>query len=101
MSRESGGSSIFTFLLGIVAGGVIALLYAPEKGSNTRDKLSFLLDKYRKRLEGVIDEFVDGEEQKLSNEAKSEGERRIKDAKDKAEQLLDDVNGLITKIKSN
>ncbi len=100
MSRDSGGS-FFAFLLGIITGGIIALLYAPEKGSNTRDKLSYLLDKYKKRLEDLVDDFVEGEQSKMNNEAKSEGERRIKDAKDKAEELLDDVNGLIDKIKNN
>ena len=99
MSKDS-GSSFFAFLLGVVTGGIVALLYAPEKGSNTRDKLSFLIDKYKKRLEEILEDFVEGKEH-IENEAKSEGERRIKDAKDKAEQLLDDVNGLISKIKSN
>lgn len=100
MSRDS-GSSFFAFLLGIITGGIVALLFAPEKGSNTRDKLSFLLDKYKKRLEDIVEDFVEGEQSSLSNDAKTEGERRIKDAKDKAEELLDDVNGLINKIKSN
>lgn len=99
MSRDS-GSSFFAFLFGIVTGGIVALLFAPEKGTNTRDKLSFLFDKYKKRMEGILDDFVEGKEL-FDNEAKSEGERRIKDAKDKAEELLDDVNGLISRIKSN
>lgn len=99
MSRDSGGS-FFTFIFGILLGGIIGLLFAPEKGIHTRDKLSFLLDKYRKRLEEILNDVIEGKVE-FENEAKSEGERRIKDAKEKAEQLLDDVNGLINQIKSN
>ncbi len=99
MSKDSGGS-FFAFLFGLITGGIIGLLYAPEKGSHTRDKLTFLLDKYRKRLEEILNEFIEGKEN-IQNEAKSEGERRIKDAKQKAEELLDDVNGLINQIKNN
>jgi vacuolar-type H+-ATPase subunit H len=43
---------------------------------------------------------VEGKEM-VNSEAKSEGERIINDAKTKAEELLDDVNGLIDKIKQN
>jgi gas vesicle protein len=83
-----------------MAGGMLALLYAPEKGSNTRDRLSFLLDKYKKRMEEIMSEFVEGKD--LSdNEAKSEGEKIIVNAKQKADELLEDVNGLINRIKKN
>ncbi|MFY0689021.1 MAG: YtxH domain-containing protein [Cyclobacteriaceae bacterium] len=97
MSNNSGGS-FFAFLFGMIAGGIIGLLYAPEKGSSTRDKLSFLLDKYRKQLEDILADVVEGKNL-VENEAKVEGERIISDAKSKAEELLDDVNGLINQIK--
>lgn len=98
MSNNS-GSSFFAFLFGILTGGILGLLFAPEKGSNTRDKLSYLLDKYKSRLEDIVEDIVEGKEM-VNSEAKSEGERIINDAKSKAEELLDDVNGLIDRIKS-
>ena len=98
MSRS--GGSFFAFLLGIVTGGVLGILYAPDKGTNTRDRLSFQLDKLKKQLEGFLEDVVEGKEV-LNNDAKNQGERIVKDAKDKAERLLDDVNGLISQIKKD
>ncbi|MEM6641512.1 MAG: YtxH domain-containing protein [Bacteroidota bacterium] len=94
------GSSFFAFLIGIITGGVLGILYAPDKGVNTRDRLSFQLDKLKKQLEGFINDVVDGKDI-LGNEARDQGKRIVKDAKDKAEQLLDDVNGLIDQIKKD
>lgn len=99
MSNNSGGS-FFAFLVGVITGGLLGLLFAPEKGSSTRDKLSYKLDKYKNRLEDLVSDIVEGKEM-VQSEAKSEGERIISDAKSKAEQLLDDVNGLIKQIKKD
>ena len=94
------GGSFFAFLLGIVTGGVLGILYAPDKGTNTRDRLSFQLDKLKKQLEGFLEDVVDGKVV-LDNDAKNQGEKNVKDAKDKAERLLDDVNGLISQMKKD
>ena len=92
------GGSFFAFLLGIVTGGIIGILYAPDKGTNTRDKLSYQLDKLKKQLEGFVKDIVD-EKGSFSTDAKNKGEKIVNDAKNKAEQLLGDVNGLINQIK--
>ena len=47
---------IGSLLLGVAAGAVIGLLFAPEKGSNTRKKISKSTDDLLDQLQDTIDE---------------------------------------------
>ena len=97
MSRNS-GSSFLAFLIGAVTGAAIGVLYAPDKGSNTRDRLTYRLQKYKQTLEELLDDLVSDKNGALS-EAKTHGERVVNDAKEKAEHLLRDVDQLLDQIK--
>jgi gas vesicle protein len=77
----------------------LGVLYAPDKGINTRQKLSFQLEKYRNMLQSFVNDLIEGKETPLTSEAKSQGQRVVDDAKMKAEKLLEDVDELLEQIK--
>ncbi|MCC5928408.1 MAG: YtxH domain-containing protein [Cyclobacteriaceae bacterium] len=95
----SKSSSFLAFISGAAVGAVLGVLYAPDKGSNTRDKLLYMLNKYKAELQEMINEIMEGEAENYS-EAKQEGKKVITDAREKAEKLLEDVDDLIGQIKS-
>ena len=98
MSNKS--SSLLSFLVGAATGAILGILYAPDKGSNTRDKLSYKLDKYRSMLEDLVEDLMNGKEMPISA-ARTQGQEVIDNAKERAEKLLEDVDSLIEHIKGD
>lgn len=92
-------TNILVFVTGAAVGAAAGLLFAPEKGRETRSWLSYRLEKYRDTLADLLDQLVADRDMVTTN-AKSEGQRVIQDAKDKAEKLLGDVDSLINEINS-
>jgi gas vesicle protein len=97
MSKNS--DSILAFVAGIAAGAALGVLFAPDSGKNTRDKLSFQLEKYKEQLAEML-EHLGQEGQKFETEAHAQGERVVHEAKLKAEGLLNDVEKLIEEIRN-
>ena len=97
MSKKT--TALVAFLSGAAAGAAFGMLFAPERGRETRDRLSFRLDKYRDLLRDMTEELLTAKDNTPSA-ARSEGQKVIKDAKDKAEKLLSDVDSLINQINS-
>ncbi|GAB3313998.1 hypothetical protein GCM10027299_01600 [Larkinella ripae] len=96
MSRTS--QTLIAFVTGCVTGTALGLLYAPEKGAVTRDRLTYRLSKYREQLRSLLDDVLNSDALPESF-AKAEGQRVVNDAREKAEKLLEDVDRLMAQIK--
>ncbi|MFD2513899.1 YtxH domain-containing protein [Pontibacter locisalis] len=97
MSKKT--SNFLAFVSGAAVGAAFGILFAPEKGRETRSWLSYRLERYRDTLSDLLEQLM-AKEDSLPSSAKSEGQRVIQDAKDKAEKLLGDVDSLINEINS-
>ena len=97
MSKSS--KTFWAFMTGAAIGSVLGILYAPDKGENTRNKLLYQLQKYRDQLQNLISDLVEGKEIPETM-AKSEGKKVVNDAREKAERLLEDVESMMSQIKA-
>lgn len=81
---------------GALVGSAIALLFAPDKGSNTRDMLSYRLSNSMDELSHLIDKL--SEEKDSISEAKKQGNLVVEDARDRAENLINEAEDLLSDI---
>ncbi|MBD1430348.1 YtxH domain-containing protein [Sphingobacterium litopenaei] len=82
---KDSGKVVTALLAGLAAGAVLGLLFAPEKGSETRDKindsLSDLADAIKERAEQQIDQL---------NELKEKVLASVKSKAHQVESIIDD-----------
>lgn len=89
------------FLAGGAVGALVGILYAPDKGKNTRDKVSYQLVRVRERLNQLVDELGDKDGMPESI-AKTEGEALTNKTREQARRLMEEVDAFIqSNIKQN
>lgn len=93
------GNFVAGLITGAMAGTVLALLYAPDTGQNTRNRLSYQLSSYKDELNDLIAELRK-EKQKLMSEAKEKGEKVVSEAKEKADNLIREAEDLLDSIET-
>ncbi len=94
---NSGKGFIIGILTGAAIGSALSILYAPDKGRNTRDKISYRLSKYVDDLNEIIKELK-REKEKLSSDAKDKGNKVVEDAKNRADDLIREAEDLLENI---
>jgi gas vesicle protein len=91
-------NTLIGFISGIAVGAVVGMLYAPDKGNNTRDRLSYRLDKYRDALKSLLDTLAERKEQPL-NSAKADSQKVVGDIVKEAEKIHSAINDLEGQIR--
>ncbi len=94
------GNFLAGLISGAIAGTVLALLYAPDTGKNTRDRLSYRLSNYKDELTDLIDQLRE-EKKHLVSEAKDKGDKVVQEAKQKADDLIKEAEGLLATIEKS
>jgi len=75
---EKGKGEFWAFAAGLLAGGVVALLYAPAKGEETRKRIK----------DGAEDTYHKGEE--MYGKGRIEAEKIYQDGREKVEKIYSD-----------
>lgn len=83
-------------LSGALIGSVLALLFAPDKGSNTRDIVSYRLRTYADELRRLIDELTDDE--LTTSDARKRGDLVVEDARKRAEDLIKEAEDMLSEM---
>lgn len=90
---NQGTKNLLIFVSGAATGAALGILFAPDSGKNVRDKISYRLQSQWQRLKEMLNRGEGPEEYDTRGELRSEDFR-------KAEDLLNEVEGLLDEIKN-
>lgn len=92
-AENKSSNTLSTLIIGLAVGAAIGVLFAPDKGSNTRARLLFKLSRYKEQLAELVEELE-------SKKATLQGSEEYADTTNSVEELVDEVENLLKKIQS-
>jgi gas vesicle protein len=92
------GKVLLGVLAGVAAGALLGVLFAPEKGTVTRKKITRKGDDYADALKEKFNEYMETISEKLED---VKDENYVEDIKDKFNEFLDGLSDKVEDIKEN
>ena len=88
------GKVLLGVLAGVAVGATLGILFAPDKGSVTRKKISAKGDDYAEELEEKFNEFIESVTQKFET-MKEDATRLAENGQAKAEEVVAEVTAAV------
>jgi gas vesicle protein len=85
-------------LLGGAVGFGLGLLIAPEEGKKMRRRMAYQLEHLANQLGALVDQVAHPED---SSEARRTGDMLVADAREKAQQIRDDIDALLGEVRGS
>ncbi|MEP7170360.1 MAG: YtxH domain-containing protein [Bacteroidota bacterium] len=94
------GKAILGVLAGLAAGTILGILLAPDKGTNTRKKISKKGEAYLDNLKSKFEDFLVTATNDLEY-AKSETENLVDKGKEKVQEVKDEIKNMAGEKRSS
>lgn len=94
----STGKILLGVLAGVAAGAIIGILFAPDKGSVTRKKITRKSDEYVDALKDKFDEYMDTISEKIDD---LKDEDYAEEIKAKFNEFLDSISEKVVDVKED
>jgi gas vesicle protein len=99
MSNNSGFDRLGWFLFGLGVGAVLGILFAPEKGEVTRQKLKEKIRELAKKLKSYKEKVNQVNTESNSHEIYDSSKGLKEDEREKADELMGEIMSLFSEIK--
>ncbi|MEM1270033.1 MAG: YtxH domain-containing protein [Bacteroidota bacterium] len=95
-NQTSSPNGLLGFLLGGLVGVGVGLLVAPERGQDVRRRMAYHVSALSNRIAELVEQMNRIE---ADSEARRQGEEIVAEATQRAEQIMQDANELLARLR--